>query len=79
MTDVFNRFIVDYAKSQMEDFKTTKFNLVDSLVLSQFVYIHFDKVVSWIADSREPLRIGDLPKAEHIPHMLYKLRIGAKK
>jgi len=37
--------IVDYAESQMENFKAKKFNLVDSLVLSQFVYIHFNDVV----------------------------------
>lgn len=66
--------IVDYVKSQMKDFKTTKFNLVDSLVLSQFVYIHFDKIVPGLADNSEPVRIGDLLKAEHIPHMLYNVR-----
>lgn len=66
--------IIDYAESQMEDFKTTKFSLVDSLVLSQFAYIHFNKVVPDILDRSEPVRIGDLLKAEHIPHMLKNVR-----
>ena len=66
--------IVDYAESQMEDFETTKFNLVDSLVLSQFTYIHFNKVVPGLADNRAPVKIGEMLKAEHIPHMLHNVR-----
>jgi len=66
--------IVDYAESQMDDFKTTKFNLVDSLILSQFVYIHFNEVVPWFMDKQTPVRIGDLLKAEHIPKMLNSVR-----
>lgn len=66
--------IVDYVELQMEDFETTKFNLVDSLVLSQFVYIHFDDVVPGISDNQEPVRIGDLLEAECIPHMLHNVR-----
>lgn len=67
--------IVDYVESQMEDFETTKFNLVDSLVLSQFVYIHFNKVVLGLVDNQAPVRIGDLLKAENIPHMLHNERV----
>jgi len=66
--------IVDYAESQMENFKAKKFNLVDSLVLSQFVYIHFNDVVPGLSDNQEPVRIGELLKAEHIPHMLHNVR-----
>lgn len=66
--------IVDYAESQMDDFKITKFNLVDSLVLSQFVYIHFNEVVPGISENGEPVRIGDLLKAESIPKMLHNVR-----
>lgn len=43
--------IVDYTEAQMEDFETIKFNMIDSLVLSQFVYIHFNEVVPGIADN----------------------------
>lgn len=66
--------IVDYAESQMDDFETIKFNMVDSLVLSQFVYIHFNKVVPDITDNHEPIRIADLLKAEYISHMLHNVR-----
>ncbi|MEY8356917.1 Mbeg1-like protein [Lachnospiraceae bacterium 54-53] len=66
--------IIDYAESQMENFKAKKFNLVDSLVLSQFVYIHFNDVVPGLSDNQEPVRIGELLKAEHIPHMLHNVR-----
>lgn len=66
--------IIDYVESQMEDFEDAKFNRVDSLVLSQFVYIHFNKVVPELADNQVPVRIGDLLKAEHIPHMLHNVR-----
>ena len=66
--------IIDYVERQMEDFKTFKFNAVDSLVLSQFVYLKFNKVVPELTDSQEPVRIADLLKAEHIPNMLYNVR-----
>lgn len=66
--------IVEYAESQMENFETVKFNLVDSLILSQFVYIHFNEVVPELEDNREPVRIGELLKAEHIPNMLHNVR-----
>lgn len=66
--------IIDYAESQMETFETVKFNLVDSLILSQFVYIHLNKLVQGFTDHLEPVRIGDLMKAEHIPQMLYHVR-----
>lgn len=66
--------IIDYAESQMEDFKTTPFNLVDSLILSQFVYIHFNVVVPELSDKQAPVRIGDLLKAEQIPKMLHNVR-----
>ncbi len=66
--------LVDYVETQMEDFKTTKFNLVDSLVLSQFVYLHFHKVVPEIAEEQEPVKIGEMLKAEHIPNMLHNVR-----
>lgn len=66
--------IVDYVETQMEDFKTAQFNCVDSLVLSQFIYLHFNKVVPGLEDAEQPVRIGDLLKAEHIPHMIHHVR-----
>ena len=66
--------LVDYVESQMEPFETAPFNLVDSLVLSQFVYLHFGDLVPGPSDNQEPVRIGDLLKAEQIPHMLENVR-----
>lgn len=40
---------------------------MDSLILSQFVYIHFNEVLSGLMDMQAPVKIGDLLKAEHIP------------
>ena len=58
----------------METFEAKRFNLVDSLVLSQFVYIHFNDIVPGLTDTQAPVRIGELLKAEHIPHMLHHVR-----
>lgn len=66
--------IVNYAETQMETFKAKKFNLVDSMVLSQFVYLHFNNIVPGLTDTQEPVRIGELLKAEHIHHMLHHVR-----
>ncbi len=66
--------IVDYVETQMNDFRTSKFNLVDSLVLSQFIYIHFNKVVPKLAGNGAPVRMGELLKAEYIPRMLHNVR-----
>jgi len=65
--------IVDYAETQMESFQTVKFNPVDSLVLSQFVYLNFKNIVPELTENRDPVRIGDLLKAELIPHMLHNV------
>lgn len=65
--------IIKYAQTQMDDFKTTKFNAVDSLILSQFVYIDFNKLVPGFDDQQDSVRIGDLLMAEHIPNMLHKV------
>ncbi|NLY67496.1 MAG: DUF2974 domain-containing protein [Tissierellia bacterium] len=62
--------IVDYVERKMEDFKSSKFNPVDSLVLSQFAYLNFNNIVPGLTDDKTPVRIGDLLKAEYIPHML---------
>ncbi|HPP36875.1 MAG TPA: DUF2974 domain-containing protein [Clostridiales bacterium] len=66
--------IIDYAETQMERFESAGFNLVDSLVLSQFVYINLNGIVPGLTDSGTPVRIGDLLKAEIIPHMLENVR-----
>jgi len=63
--------IIDYVETQMVGFENVQFNLVDSLVLSQFAYINFNGIVPGLSDYRTPVRIGDLLKAEYLPHMLH--------
>lgn len=70
--------IINYVRSQMDDFKTSKFNLVDSLVLSQFSYINFKDVLPGITDDQSPVRIGDLLMAEHFKEMLLNVRYPNK-
>mgnify|MGYP001111768406 CR=1 FL=1 len=67
--------IIDYVETNMENFKTLPFNHVDSLVLSQFAYIHFTELVPRIEDDKEPVRIVELLKAENIPKMLEDVRV----
>jgi len=62
--------IADYVETQLERYENVKFNMVDSLVLSQFVYLNFNGIVPELPDCGDPVRIGDLLKAELIPQML---------
>lgn len=70
--------IIDYVKTKMEDFNASGFNMVDSLVLSQFVYLNFDKVVPGFTDKQTPVRIADLLMAEHITGMIKNVRCPKK-
>ena len=65
--------IIDYAESQMADFKNVEFNQVDSLILSKFIYINFNKIVPMLEEPQTSVRIADLLKAEYITHMLQKV------
>ena len=56
--------IIDYAESQMADFKNVEFNQVDSLILSKFIYINFNKIVPMLEEPQTSVRIADLLKAE---------------
>ena len=48
--------IIDYVETNMEDFTTLPFNHVDSLVLSQFAYIHFAGLVPKVEEDKGPVR-----------------------
>ncbi len=70
--------IVDYAETQMEPFESIRFNLIDSLILSQFAYVHFNDVVPGLTDRSAPVRVAELLKAEYIPKMLNNVRDSKK-
>lgn len=61
--------IIDYVKNEMDRFEIKKFSSVDSLVLSQFSYIHFERLVPGFSNELSPVRLGDLLKAEHFGSM----------
>lgn len=61
--------IIDYVKNEMSGFETKKFKAVDSLVLSQFSYLYFERLVPGFSNGSSPVRIGDLLKAEHFGTM----------
>ncbi len=61
--------VIDYVKNELNRFDSKKFNLVDSLVLSQFSYMHFERLVPGFSNELSPVRIGDLLKAEHFNSM----------
>ncbi len=65
--------IIDYVETNMDSFETLPFNQVDSLVLSQFIYINFAGFVPGLEEDREPIKISELLMAEHIPKMLDKV------
>lgn len=64
--------IIEYVETQMQDFSSVKFNMVDSLILSHFVYFNFNKVVPGLSDY-QAVKIGDLLKAEYVPDLLRDL------
>ena len=61
--------IIDYVKNELSSFEVKKFKAVDSLVLSQFSYIYFERLVPGFSNETPPVRIGDLLKAEHFDTM----------
>lgn len=56
--------IMDYVKNQLHDFSISPFNDVDSLILSQLSYVHFNGMVGGIEDKLESVPLKDLLKAE---------------
>lgn len=66
--------IIDYAEKEMSRITDKPLNAVDSLILAQFSYIHFDGMVPGISEDGAAVRLGDLLKAEHFGAMLRDVR-----
>ena len=62
--------IIDYVKNEMRTFSEHPFHEVDSLVLSQFSYIHLEDVIAPPAAGvvRKPLTLQQLFRAECFAH-----------
>lgn len=66
--------LIDYVKKELHRFDEKPFNAVDSLVLSQFIYIHFDDILADLQKHSKKIRIGDMLKAEYFERMLNDVR-----
>lgn len=66
--------IIDYAESELNTFQKKAFNPIDSLVLAQFSYIHFDNIMKVLQKEKNDVMIKDLFKAEYFDKMLLEVR-----
>ena len=66
--------IIDYAEQQLHTFLEEPFNPVDSLVLSQFAYVHFNDVVPKAGEGRPDILLKDLFRAENFNTMYHNVR-----
>lgn len=57
--------IIDYGNTELRTFNEKPFGDVDSLILSQFSYMHFNGVVGGINDGKESITIKELLKTEY--------------
>ena len=66
--------IIDYAEKELNTLEKKAFNPIDSLVLAQFSYIHFDNVMKALKKEKTNIMIKDLFKAEYFDKMLSDVR-----
>lgn len=69
--------IIDYAETEFRSMQEKPFGPVDSLILSQLAYIHFDGVVPGMSATTETVRIADSLMAEHFDTMFHEVRDSA--
>ena len=70
--------IIDYVRQELSPFDKKQFNDVDSLVLSQLSYVHFNGLIKSVDDMDEPVTIGELLKAEYFETMFSSVLNGDK-
>ena len=66
--------IIDYVTEQNDSFQKKEFNAVDSLVLSQLAYLHFDGFVPGITGMAEPVSIEETAGSENIDALFRGVR-----
>lgn len=66
--------MIDYAAEASDNFHDKEFNVVDSLVLSQFAYLHFDGLVPGMSDAAKPVRIEEIAHKENLNSMFHGVR-----
>ena len=70
--------IIDYVRRVLDRFQDKEFNPVDSLVLSQFSYIHLNSLVPGLLRIAEPVKIKDILRAERFDKMFLDVRDAEK-
>ena len=66
--------IISYAAKAKDTFQNREFNAVDSLVLSQLAYLHFDEAVPGISDTGKSISIEGISSEENIYLLLSGVR-----
>lgn len=69
-----NISIIEYAENMMETFDRVPFGPVDSLLLSQIVYMNLGCIVPAVEGDNEPVRVADLYKAEFFAAIMDDVR-----
>lgn len=70
--------IIDYANQEWRTFEEKPFGDVDSLVLSQLTYIHYNGLVGGLLEDKKPVKLWELLKAEHFSEMFTNMLCGEK-
>jgi len=66
--------IISYVMDEDYNFENKKFNAVDSLVLSQLAYLHFDGFVSGLSDTATPVSIRKIVNKENLDALFHDVR-----
>ncbi len=66
--------IIEYAENQMATFDQVPFGPVDSLLLSQLIYMNLGYIVPLVEEDDAPVRIADLYKAEFFSDIMDDVR-----
>lgn len=61
--------LITYTAQMLDGFAARPFSRVDSLVLSQLSYVHFDGLVPAPQDNAPPVKLANLLRAEHFAAM----------
>lgn len=68
-----NRYtIIEYLGKEFASFEEKPFNEIDALILSQFCYLNFNKIVPEIGEFTDWLELSSLYKAEYFERMIDK-------
>ncbi|MFA5536587.1 MAG: DUF2974 domain-containing protein [Bacillota bacterium] len=70
--------IINYVAEANDSFKDREFNGVDSLILSQLAYLHYDDFVPGLSADSKPVSIRQLKNKDGIDRVFQRVRGGKK-